>query len=53
MKLRNVFLSGVFALAMPMVAVAEAANLDQLLNLVKEGQARRTIRKEILLLIRN
>ena len=40
MKLRNVFLSGVFALAMPMVAVAEAANLDQLLNLVREGQAR-------------
>ncbi len=40
MKLRNVFLSGLFALAMPMVAVAETANLDQLLNLVKEGQAR-------------
>ena len=40
MKLRNVFLSGLFALAMPAVSVAETANLDQLLNLVKEGQAR-------------
>ena len=40
MKLRNLFLGGVFALAMPLVSVAETANLDQLLNLVKEGQAR-------------
>ena len=40
MKLRNLICSAVMAVALPLTAVAETADLDSLLNLVKQGQAR-------------
>lgn len=40
MKLRQLLLGGLFAVALPFTAQAEPVDLDQLLNLVQEGQAR-------------
>ena len=40
MKLRHLFMSGLMAVALPFSASAEPVDLNQLLNLVEEGQAR-------------
>jgi len=40
MKLRNLLISGLMAVALPFSASAEPVDLNQLLNLVEEGQAR-------------